>query len=96
MHGMKMCNDSMPISTISHAKKKVKESIKIVQNMKFTKMSSKVHHLLSSMLESFNVSIKASEDYRLDLENEIQLAQDMEDNTLLQDKLFGNEVLHGG
>ena len=49
VQGKKMCNDSIPISITRHAKKKVKESIKIVQNMKFTKMSSKMHYLLSSM-----------------------------------------------
>ena len=78
-----MCNDSTPISITRHTKKKVKESIKIVQNMKFTKISSKVHYLLSSMPESFNVSINTSEDYWVDLQNEIQIDQDMEGNTLM-------------
>ena len=95
VQGTKMCNDSTPMSKTRHTEKMVKESIQIVQNMKFTKMSSKVHCLLSSIPESFNVSINMSEDYRVDLQNETPLAQDMEDNTLLQDTLLSNNVLHG-
>ena len=90
-----MCNDSMPIPMTLHAKKKVKERIKIVQNMKFTKVSSKVHCLLSSTPDRFNVSTNTSEDYRAGFQNEKQLAQEMEDNTLLQDALVSNNVLHG-
>ena len=71
VQGIKMCNEEIPMSITRHAKKKVKESIKILQKMKFTKMSSKTHYLLATMPESFNLSVNMSEDYKVDLKNEM-------------------------
>ena len=70
--------------------------MKPTRYMQFTKMSSKANYLLSTTPEALNLSTTMSDEHKLDVQNEMQLAQDMEDDVLLEDSLIGNKVLHGG
>ena len=64
--------------------------------MVFTSMSSKVNYIIATVADGLNASATLPEAYREDVKNEISTAEDMEDNTILQDTLLGNKVLHGG
>ena len=60
--------------------------------MVFAKISTKVNCIASTVGDGFNICNNLPEESRIGIRNEIDLAQGMEDNTLLKDSLFGNKV----
>ena len=56
----------------------------------------KVNYVISTVADGFNVCNNLSEESRIDVRNEINLAQDMEDNKLLEESLLSNKALCGG
>ena len=55
--------------------------------MRFSKESIKVNYFIAT--GGFNMKVYMSDEYKLDVRNEMQINQDIEDNTLLEDSLLG-------
>ena len=76
--------------------KQVKDSIDLIEKMKFARKSAKVQYIISTISNSINSMIKLPEKYNKDIKREVEMIQAIEDKELMKSCILGNKMIFGG
>ena len=75
--------------------KQVKDSIDLMEKMKFARKSAKVQYIISTISNSINSMIKLPEKYNEDIRREVEIIQAIEDKELIKSCILGNKMIFG-
>lgn len=94
--GVRACGAKTPIIMNNHQIKKVKESIDLMKNIKFTRKSAKVNCIISAISNGIDTNIQLPTKYEEDIKREIDVMQVIDDMDLLKSCILGNKMIYGG
>ena len=94
--GIKKCDNATPKFLSRYQQNIIKKGVQDVSKLKFTKVSSRVNYIISTVTETMSSTLDINAAFKEEVINEIKLIEDMEDDYLLEACLLGNKVFYGG
>ena len=71
----------------------VKNGMKKILNMKFSKSLSKTNYMINTVTKSLNSSVKSNENYKVEIKRELILLSELENQNSLEDSILRNKMI---